>query len=377
MTETAKPTPEPKARRDFGSILRKPGSRFLWVRYRVGGKEYVESSHSEKVRDAEKLLDRRAAELGVGIFVAPDVKRTTFEDLCQFIRDDYRLKERRSTKTLEGSLTRLAETFAGARAVTLTLDRLQAYATARLAEGAAPQTVRNQLNALKHAFRLAKRAGKVVTVPEFPLLAPAGVRTGFFEPDDFAALMTELSAPLRAPVEFAYLTGWRKAEVLHLTWDRVDFTAGMVRLDVGTTKTGAGRTFPFTALPRLKVLLEEQQAHTKKIQRRTGQITRNVFHRNGAPIKDFYEAWANACDRAARDAKGVIVRAQLIGRVFHDLRRTAVRNLVRAGVPEHTAMKLSGHKTRSVFDRYDIVSERDLADGVAKLATFHRLAGAR
>jgi integrase len=364
-------------RRAFGHIFKKPQSRFWYVRYHVGGKEYVESARSEKVRDAEKLLDRKAAELGLGVFVAPDVKRTTFEDLCQMIRDDYRLNEHRSTSTLTGNLARLAETFAGQRAVTLTLDRLQAYARARLEQGVAPQTIRNQLNALKHALRLAKRAGKVTSVPEFPLLAPAGVRTGFFEPDDVAALLVELPEPLRAPVEFAYLTGWRKSEVLGLTWDRVDFDAGMVRLDVGTTKTGAGRTFPFGVLPRLKSLLDGQRARTTVVQRRTEQIIQHVFHREGAPIKDMFAAWTNACARASQNDRGLIVRPQLLGRVFHDLRRTAVRNLVRAGVPEHTAMKLSGHKTRSVFDRYDIVSERDLSEGVVKLATFHQQTGAR
>ncbi|PYO40389.1 MAG: site-specific integrase [Gemmatimonadetes bacterium] len=365
MVETKQP------RRDFGRIYRKAGSRFLWVRYRIGGKEYVESSHSEKPREAEKLLARRQAELGVGIFVAPDVKRTTFEDLCRFIRDEYAVKGRRSTRTLEVVLRRLAVTFAGARAIALTPDRFAAYVRLRMEAGVAQATIRNELNALRHALRLAKRAGKVAAVPEFPTLGAPNVRTGFFEPEDFAALLAELPEPLRPVAEFGYLTGWRKGEILSLTWDRVDFRAGVVRLDVGTTKTGEGRTFPFAALPRLKELLEAQLAETKRVQRRTGQILQHVFHRDGEPIKDFFEAWKNACDRASQNDRGLVVRSQLVGRVFHDLRRTAVRNLVRAGVPEHTAMKLSGHKTRDVFDRYDIVSERDLSEAVTKLASFH------
>ena len=154
--------------------------------------EYVESSRSEKMREAEKLLARRQAELGIGVFVAPDVKRTTFEDLAQINRDEYVVRKRRSGETLAINLKRLATVFAGTRAVALTSDRLQAYAKDRLEQGAASATIRNELNALRHAFRIAKRAGKVTAVPEFPQLDAPNIRTGFFEADDFAALLGEL-----------------------------------------------------------------------------------------------------------------------------------------------------------------------------------------
>ena len=370
-------TNEKPQRRDFGRIFTKPHRKSLYVRYRLSGKEYVESVGSMKVRDAEKLLARKQAELGLGVFVAPDVKRTTFEDLCQFIRDEYVVKRRRSGSTLEIWLKRLACTFAGTRAIAITPDRLAAYVRMRMETGVAQATIRNELNSLRHAMRIAKRAGKLAVVPEFPQLGAPNIRTGFFEAEDFQALLKELADPLQAPVEFAFLTGWRKGEILALTWDRVDFHAGMVRLEPGTTKNNEGRTFPFGVLPRLKALLEGQRAKTKMVERRTGAIIRHVFHRDGQPIRDMFEAWKNACERASQNDKGLIVRPQLVGRLFHDLRRTAVRNLVRAGVPEHTAMKLSGHKTRDVFDRYDIVSERDLAEGVAKLATFHQQGGTR
>lgn len=369
-------TAAPTTRRDFGHVFQKPNSRFYYIRYRVGGNEYVESSHSENVREAEKLLARKQAELGLGVFVAPAVKRTSFEDLAEMIRADYAVNGRRSSERLECSLAHLTRAFQGTRAATLTADRLTAYARDRRTMGAAPATIRNELNALKRAFRLAKRAGKVVSVPDFPQLAAANVRTGFFEPEDFAAVLAELPPDLQPPVTFAYLTGWRvPSEILPLTWDRVDFTAQVVRLDVGTTKNREGRTFPFGALPDLRTLLERQQAHTQAVQRATGQVIPWVFHRGGQRIKDFYAAWHAACHRAAVVRHGTlerVVRPALIGRVPHDFRRSAVRNLVRAGVPEHIAMKLTGHKTRDIFDRYDIVSERDLADGVAKLATFHQ-----
>lgn len=151
----------------------------------------------------------------------------------------------------------------------------------------------------------------------------------------------------------------------------MDWASGSVKLEPRHTKSGEGRLFPFAAMPRLKDLLEEQRSRTRAAERRSGRIIPLVFHRDGQPIRDFYHAWYAACDRAARGAGGAIIRPRLVGRVFHYLRRSAVRALVRAGVPEHTAMRLSGHKTRSVFARYDIVSDADLRDAVGKLAAYH------
>jgi integrase len=358
-------------RRDFGRIYLR--GRVYWIRYRVDGKEYVETTRSESLKEAERVLNRRQAELGLGVFTAPDVKRTTFADLAQMIRDDYAANKRKSGSRLDISLAHLERAFGSARAHTLTADRLTAYARDRRDLGAAPATIRNELNALKRAFRLAKRAGKVASIPEFPQLAAANVRQGFFEAADFHAVLAELPEALGPVVEFAYLTGWRKSEILGLTWDRVDFSAGVVRLDVGSTKTGQGRTFPFKVLPALATLLDRQRTTTRTVERRTGALVRYVFHRDGARIRDFYTAWHAACQRAAVERHGAlerIVRPALLGRVPHDFRRTAVRNLVRAGVPEHIAMKLTGHRTRDIFDRYDIVNEADLSDGVTRLATF-------
>jgi integrase len=156
-------------------------------------------------------------------------------------------------------------------------------------------------------------------------------------------------------VTFAYSSGWRKSEVLGLTWDRVDLTAGTARLDVGTTKGGEGRTFYLT---------DELQAMLTEL-RRAQPFVPWVFTRNAQPIRDFRAAWNSACKRATVEGK------TLEGKTFHDFRRTAVRNMVRSGVPEGVAMKVSGHKTRSVFVRYNIVSEADLREASRRVATYH------
>jgi len=361
-------------RRDFGTLRLR--GRIWWVRYKVNGKPYDESSGSADVRKAEKLLARREAELGLGAFTAPDVKRITVEDLAQMLRDDYTVNGRRSLRRAETSLTHLLAHFGPARAVTLTGDRVAAYIRARQEAGAAPATIRNELAALKRMFTLGVRAGKVTHRPHIPAIQVSNARQGFFEAADFAAVYAELPEYLQPVAEFCYLTGWRsRSEVLPLTWAQVDFAAGVVRLEPRTTKNDEGRTFPFDALPDLKRLLETQRDRTKALERATGRIIPHVFHNGGAPIHYMRRAWLSACRRAAtvQHDNGVteVVRPELLGRIPHDFRRTAVRNLVRAGVPERVAMQLTGHKTRSVFDRYNIVNERDLRDGVTKLAALH------
>jgi len=118
--------------------------------------------------------------------------------------------------------------------------------------------------------------------------------------------------------------------------------------------------FPFAVLPDLADLLRRQWDATMQLQVETGRIVPWVFHRHGRPIKSFYGAWREACRKAG-----------VPDRIPHDFRRTAVRNLERAGVPRSVAMKLTGHKTESVYRRYAIVSEADLSDGLKKLARLH------
>jgi integrase len=150
-----------------------------------------------------------------------------------------------------------------------------------------------------------------------------------------------------------YATGWRKSEVFTLTTAQVDLTAGIVRLEVGTTKSGDGRSVYVTTA--LRTLLEKQLASIKRLQKR-GVITPYVFHRaDGSQIKSFKKRWKKACEAAG------------YRRLVHDFRRTAVRNLERAAVARTTAMKMVGHKTESIYRRYAIQDEAMLREASAKL----------
>ncbi len=168
---------------------------------------------------------------------------------------------------------------------------------------------------------------------------------------------------------FAFDTGWRiNSEVLPLQWRQVDVKAGEVRLDPGTTKNLEGRVFYLTS--ELKDLLKPQRKTADRIQRRKGIIVQHVFFHD-VPTKNgdvgfcsghaiapsgFYHAWCRA--RLAAGCPSSIP---------HDFRRTAIRNMVRAGISERVVMKLSGHKTRSVFDRYNVVSDGDLREAARRL----------
>jgi len=150
------------------------------------------------------------------------------------------------------------------------------------------------------------------------------------------------------------VTGWRvQSEILRLQWRNVDLKAGTVRLDVGTTKNRDVKDPPNDALLCLLGFVRR----TSSVFAFTASV--NIrFNGNGRPIKSFRKAWNDACEHTG-----------VSGRIPHDLRRTAVRNLERAGMSRSAVMQLTGHKTDSVYPRYAIVSEADLGEGIAKLAT--------
>ena len=348
-------------RRGLGMVFQR-GS-IWWIQYHWRGKRYRESSESILRSDAIKLLKKRFAEMGKGQLRGPDLEKTTFADLERMILDDYAVNQRRSVPRLKTSLKPLKAAFGHARACDLSLDRLNRYVSDRLSVGIAPATVKLELTHLHKMFKLAERAGKAIC-PPFPQIAVQNVRTGFFERADFEAVRSHLPEAFRGLATFAYLTGWRvPSEVLTLYWKQVDFTAGTVRLEPGTTKNDEGRVFPFGVLPELANLLRTQWEKSVTLELETEQTVPTVFYWNDRgtikPIhpKALYHRWKEACRLAG-----------VPQRIPHDFRRTAVRNLERAGVPRSVAMKLTGHKTEAVYRRYAIVSEADLSEGLMKLA---------
>jgi len=197
-------------------------------------------------------------------------------------------------------------------------------------------------------------------VLQFPAkLAERNVRKGFFERDEFLRHRESLPPHLKPVTTFAFWTGCRKGEILGLKWAQVDLQERVVRLEPGETKNDSARIIPLAG--ELLEMLRMQ----KEIRDEKWAGCPWVFFRHGKRLIDFRGSWELACKAA-----GLVNEKGEPSKLFHDLRRTGVRNLVRAGVPERVAMAISGHKTRSVFDRYNIVDERDLHDAARKLNNY-------
>jgi integrase len=329
-----------------------------WIQYYHSGTKRRESSGSSSRPEAVALLKRRHEEIGKGR-PAHEAEKVLLSDLLALIEGDYRINGRRSAKRLAQSWAHLAAFFGEReKATSVTAPRLALYVTSRTDEGAAPATVKNELAALKRAFNLARKTGTLLPneVPSaFPTIAASNARSGFFERAEHEAVREALPPNEGDVAEFLFWSGWRKAEVLGLRWANVDESAQVIRIE--TSKNGEARTLPYGRLPQLRELIEQRRRLKEAVEKKRGMIVSHVFHRNGDAIHYFRRSWVTACREAG-----------VPGRIPHDYRRSAARNLSRAGVPEPVIMTLCGWKTRSVFLRYRIVNEADLAAGLARLA---------
>lgn len=281
----------------------------------------------------------------------PDGALVTFDTMATAYLQDYQLQRYRSLTTARARVEHLREVFGGWPAESITADAVRNYQLHRRNQGAEAATTNRETSALSRMFQIAIRRGLLERMPLFPKrLEENPPRDGFFEHDEYLKVRAQAPLAYRDVLDFAYYSGWRRNEILHLTWEEVDLVGGVIRLTPRRSKTRTGRVLPISA-PLRRVL-------TRRLRRRTKQDAR-VFQRDGVPVR----VWRTALRDACRKAK-------VPHRLLHDCRRTAARNLIRAGVPERVAMLLTGHKTRAVFDRYNIVNEQELLTAGERLAEY-------
>lgn len=354
----------------------------------------MESTHTTSESKAKRLLKRREGEIAKGEIPGIYFDKVHFADLAADLLTDYRVNGQKSLRKVETYVKQLAEFFGaevreipseekdqrkdgrrfeisgGLRITEITTAKIKEYIDQRMSAGLSNASVNRELAALKRMFHLAAQCTppKLGQVPYIPMLKESNTRKGFFEHNEFTALRGALPFHLKPVVTFAYYTGWRAGEILGLTWEKMDLKNGIVRLDPGEPKNKEARTI---------YLNEELLKEIRILQANRAPGCPYVFHRDGQQIKRFTRAWKSACIHAGlseplKDDAGNIVKTrkgktvEMPTKIFHDFRRTAVRNMIRSGIPERVAMTISGHKTRSVFDRYNIVNQEDLKEAAKK-----------
>ena len=332
--------------------MRGQGSIYLrgktyWIRYSWHGKEFRESAKTGDEKKAAKFLQGRLKTVGTPKHVELKDQRYTLDDMLDRIRLRYQKKGQRSFINVQYCWPNIEAGFPFHRVVDIDKDAIEGYQTKRL-EAAAPATINRETAYLKLGFKLLG-----LPVPAVEDLAEDNVRQGFIRVPEFNGLLAEIpSRDVRDMIEFLYNSGWRSSEPKAMQWSWLDLDSWTVRLPGQYSKNKKPRTLPL--LGALRDIIE------RRIQARDIMCP-YVFHHKGKQLKSFRKAF-----KAAAKAAG------LVGIVPHDMRRSAIRNFRKAGISENEGMKLSGHRTRSVYDRYDIGDDEDLREAMKKAQAYNK-----
>lgn len=334
-----------RTKRGQGSIYERNG--LWWCDYSVDGVRRRESCETANRDEALAYLHRKQGKLASGELLTPD--RVSVRDLLQLLLEDYDVRKVAQfyIATLKVNSILLPK-LGDIKATKLSSARIKEYIESRL-KTVKPGTVNRELGLLHRAFQLGYNQDPplVARVPHFPRLTEDEPRKGFLKPELYQKLLFELPEVLRLLFVIAYHVGLRKGALLRIKWSQVDLKANTIWME--------GRKSNRKPEP-VAVPIYGDMAKFIEMQPRASEY---LFARGSTPIRDFRESWDLACQRAG-----------IPDLLFHDLRRTAVRNLRRAGVPETVIMKITGHRTRSVFERYNITDETDTHEAGRKAEVF-------
>ncbi len=341
-----------------GRVFRR--GELWWVAYYHEGREYRESSKSRERKEAVRLLRQRVGEVSAGVLQGRPVSRragthrVTMLGVLDLLEQYYQLNGRRS-RINDYCLRRLRQRFAGYTVQACTSLAVTHYMADMQRQGRKAPVINREIAVLRSALRLAYRHDLITRLPAIKLLPDHAVRNEFFTRAEVEALLPCLREYLRDVVLFAYLTGWRKGEIIGLEWANVNRSGAVIRLEPEQNKN---RTVRVLALQGEVAALIERRWKARKAGR---TLARHVFHRGGEQLTEFRRPWLAACHQAG-----------LGSRMFHSLRRTAARDMCLQGIPEKVIMSIMGHKTRGMFDRYNIVTEADQRAYMERLFEFNR-----
>ncbi len=330
-----------------------PRGGVWWLQYFVRGRRVRESSGFAVKGDAENLLRQRMGDVAAGRDVTP--QQATINDLYALVVADYRLRKLRDIATMAWRYEAHVKPLIGSlRADRFTPKQVRDYIEQRRAASAADSTINRELSIVRRGFALALREDPPIVrrAPYIAKLVEDNARQGFIEQAQYVALREALPDHLKALLVVGYHCGNRLGELRKLRWSQIDLAAGEIRIEQGQAKGKRPRTLP--------VYGDMAEWLTWQWKRREPGCEL-VFHWHGKALGSHLKGWAPACAAVG-----------LAGLHFHDLRRSAIRSMERAGVPRHVAMGISGHRTEAVYKRYDIVVEGDLKAAGEKLAAYHQ-----
>jgi integrase len=357
---------QPRARRRSkgeGSLLLLKGCAIWYAQYYQDGRQIRVSTGKRSKMEAYTVLRDLLGKAERGERPITELKKTTYGQLRAGLIASYEDKGNRSLETREDGATTMVglpplDKFFGFSAdkkspsdgvpVThITKDAVERFKKQRAEEGAGPAMINRSLAALRRMLRIAFEDNLINRVLKIRFLKEPPARQGFLEEKKFNELLALLPTHLRPLIMFLFWCAVRKGEALQIEWPQVDLDARLIRITPEQAKNKDGRTVPLPSV--LITALVELNPKVGK-----------VF--DATNLRTEWERAANAC--------GLGIRTKIEGEkntyhvytglLVHDLRRSAVRNLRKAGVTEGVIMAISGHKTRAVFDRYNIVNTDDV-----------------
>lgn len=344
----------------IGGIYTRNGSPFWWCHFSLHGKVWRKSTGVPVGDDPDKSkpkaerflraeLDKRgAAKKGGKPLLTVRQEKATISELLGSLECDLRLRGKLNS-SVKTNLKALGKQFGFMLAVQLTADDVSKYIETLLADEYRPATVNRRTQLLQQAYNLAIRERRLNEKPYIRHLSEAGnTRKGFIYRAELDRLLAHLPEHLGDVALFGYLSAWRRNEILTLEWG--DVQGDTIRLRAEHSKEREARS----------LALEGELADVIE-RRRKAKNGSLVFHHNGAAIVDFRKSWKTACKMAG-----------VSGKLFHDLRRSGVRDMIRSGVAPHVAMSVSGHKTTSMLGRYSIISEADQRAALIRTEEFRQ-----
>lgn len=298
---------------------------------------------------AERKLKILEGKLAANAPITARTDRDSFAALLELVRTDYAIKKRRSAYDLGLRIDKqLAPILGFIPAGKVDSSIIAEYIRTRQVEAKASNaTINRELAIIKRAFRLGERSGAVSRIPYIEMLPEDNVREGFFSEAAFLSVRSKCCELVADIIAFAYVTGWRIQAILDLEWRNIDDESVRTTL----SKNRKPVVFPITPFPLLLEAIDRRRRNTKEIERRKGAVIPYVFHRDGQRVIDFRGEWEAASRRAG-----------IPGRLVHDFRRTAVRNLKRGGWTDTEIMNMVGLKTLSMLIRYNITTEEDILE---------------